>query len=125
MTAGSAGNNGPVTRILVVDNYDSFVYNLVQYLAQLGAEVVVLRNDEVTAQEALNFVGLFHHRPGLHRGFLYRRLLNPDHARPEFLDKRGHRLWFYLCWVHSVHPLALRPSSTGLSPAWGELHECN
>jgi para-aminobenzoate synthetase component II len=36
-----------VTRILVVDNYDSFVYNLVQYLAQLGAEVDVRRNDAV------------------------------------------------------------------------------
>jgi para-aminobenzoate synthetase component II len=35
------------SRILVVDNYDSFVYNLVQYLAQLGAEVLVQRNDEV------------------------------------------------------------------------------
>jgi para-aminobenzoate synthetase component 2 len=34
-------------RILVVDNYDSFVYNLAQYLAQLGAETVVRRNDEV------------------------------------------------------------------------------
>lgn len=32
-------------RVLVVDNYDSFVYNLVQYLAQLGAECVVWRND--------------------------------------------------------------------------------
>ena len=35
-------------RVLVVDNYDSFVYNLVQYLAQLGAECVVRRNDAVT-----------------------------------------------------------------------------
>ncbi|NED95440.1 aminodeoxychorismate/anthranilate synthase component II [Phytoactinopolyspora alkaliphila] len=34
-------------RILVVDNYDSFVFNLVQYLQQLGAECVVRRNDEV------------------------------------------------------------------------------
>lgn len=33
-------------RVLVVDNYDSFVYNLVQYLGQLGAEVTVLRNDD-------------------------------------------------------------------------------
>lgn len=33
-------------RVLVVDNYDSFVYNLVQYLAQLGADCVVRRNDE-------------------------------------------------------------------------------
>jgi len=41
-----------MTRILVIDNYDSFVYNLVQYLAQLGAEVVVRRNDEITAAEA-------------------------------------------------------------------------
>ncbi|WP_375498072.1 aminodeoxychorismate/anthranilate synthase component II [uncultured Jatrophihabitans sp.] len=40
-----------MTRVLVVDNYDSFVYNLVQYLAQLGAEVVVRRNDEVTVGE--------------------------------------------------------------------------
>ena len=36
------------TRILVVDNYDSFVYNLVQYLGQLGAECEVLRNDVVS-----------------------------------------------------------------------------
>lgn len=35
-----------VARILVIDNYDSFVYNLVQYLAQLGAEVTVWRNDD-------------------------------------------------------------------------------
>ena len=38
-------------RVLVVDNYDSFVYNLVQYLAQLGAEVTVRRNDEVDFDE--------------------------------------------------------------------------
>ena len=36
------------SRILVVDNYDSFVFNLVQYLYQLGATCEVLRNDEVT-----------------------------------------------------------------------------
>jgi para-aminobenzoate synthetase component II len=40
-----------VSRILVVDNYDSFVFNLVQYLGQLGAECVVRRNDAVTAEE--------------------------------------------------------------------------
>jgi para-aminobenzoate synthetase component 2 len=49
-----------MTRILVIDNYDSFVYNLVQYLAQLDAEVVVRRNDEITAEEvvALDFDGV-------------------------------------------------------------------
>jgi len=37
--------------VLVIDNYDSFTYNLVQYLGELGAEVQVRRNDEVTLQE--------------------------------------------------------------------------
>jgi anthranilate synthase/aminodeoxychorismate synthase-like glutamine amidotransferase len=37
--------------ILVIDNYDSFTYNLVQYLSELGAEVVVQRNDAITADE--------------------------------------------------------------------------
>jgi para-aminobenzoate synthetase component 2 len=39
-------------RILVIDNYDSFVYNLVQYLGQLGAGCAVHRNDELTVAEA-------------------------------------------------------------------------
>ena len=47
-----------MSKILVVDNYDSFVYNIVQYLAQLGADVEVLRNDEVTAATALGFDGV-------------------------------------------------------------------
>ncbi|WP_117215751.1 aminodeoxychorismate/anthranilate synthase component II [Allorhizocola rhizosphaerae] len=38
--------------ILVIDNYDSFVYNLVQYLGQLGADCAVRRNDEITVAEA-------------------------------------------------------------------------
>jgi para-aminobenzoate synthetase component 2 len=38
-------------RTLVIDNYDSFTYNLVQYLGELGAEVVVRRNDDVTVEE--------------------------------------------------------------------------
>ncbi len=37
--------------ILMIDNYDSFTYNLVQYLGQLGEEVVVRRNDETTVDE--------------------------------------------------------------------------
>jgi anthranilate synthase/aminodeoxychorismate synthase-like glutamine amidotransferase len=39
------------TRVLVIDNYDSFVYNLVQYLGELGAEPLVHRNDELTIDE--------------------------------------------------------------------------
>ena len=38
--------------ILVVDNYDSFTYNLVHYLAELGAQTHVVRNDDLTADEA-------------------------------------------------------------------------
>lgn len=40
-----------MTRIVVIDNYDSFVYNLVQYLQQLGAETTVWRNDAVTVDD--------------------------------------------------------------------------
>lgn len=45
---------------LLIDNYDSFTYNLYQYLAEMGADVVVYRNDEVTIEEC--------------------RALNPDHV---------------------------------------------
>jgi anthranilate synthase/aminodeoxychorismate synthase-like glutamine amidotransferase len=40
-------------RVLVIDNYDSFTYNLVQYLGELGAEVEVVRNDKATVEELL------------------------------------------------------------------------
>ncbi|MDQ4038975.1 MAG: aminodeoxychorismate/anthranilate synthase component II, partial [Actinomycetota bacterium] len=57
-------------RILVVDNYDSFVFNLVQYLAQLGAECVVRRNDDVAVADldALDIDGI---------------LISPGPGRPE------------------------------------------
>lgn len=45
-------------RILVVDNYDSFVFNLVQYLYQLGAVCEVRRNDEVRPEDADSFDGV-------------------------------------------------------------------
>jgi anthranilate synthase/aminodeoxychorismate synthase-like glutamine amidotransferase len=41
------------TKVLVVDNYDSFTYNLVQYLGELGAEIEVVRNDRATVDELL------------------------------------------------------------------------
>jgi len=52
-TPGSDG-----VRILVVDNYDSFVWTIVGYLAQLGARCDVRRNDAVTAAEAAGFDGV-------------------------------------------------------------------
>jgi para-aminobenzoate synthetase component 2 len=59
-----------VARILVIDNYDSFVYNLVQYLGQLGAEPLVYRNDaiDVPTARALRADGL---------------LVSPGPGRPE------------------------------------------
>ena len=49
-TDARVGDVDPM-RVLVIDNYDSFVYNLVQYLAQLGAECTVRRNDDVDLDE--------------------------------------------------------------------------
>ena len=40
--------------ILLIDNYDSFTYNLVHYVAELGTEVIVRRNDKITVQQALD-----------------------------------------------------------------------
>lgn len=45
-----------MTRILVIDNYDSFVYTLNGYLQQLGAETQVIRNDDVTVEELADLV---------------------------------------------------------------------
>ncbi len=58
-------------RILVIDNYDSFVYNLVQYLAQIGAEVDVWRNDDARFAD-----------PDFHRGF-DGILLSPGPGTPQ------------------------------------------
>ena len=45
------GQTGEVALILLIDNYDSFTYNLYQYLCELGAEVEVVRNDQTTLEE--------------------------------------------------------------------------
>ncbi len=60
--------SGP--HVLVIDSYDSFVYNLVQYFGELGAEPTVVRNDELTVDEAL----------ALHPDAV---LLSPGPGRPE------------------------------------------
>ena len=41
-------------KVLMIDNYDSFTYNLVQYLGELGATVAVVRNDQVSVEEILS-----------------------------------------------------------------------
>lgn len=47
-----------MAKILVIDNYDSFVFNLVQYLGQLGAQCTVKRNDDVVPEDARDFDGV-------------------------------------------------------------------
>lgn len=56
--------------ILMIDNYDSFTYNLVQYFGQLGAEVAVHRNDEITIEEIRDM-----HPAGI--------VISPGPGRPE------------------------------------------
>ena len=51
MTALSPGNGKKKNMILLIDNYDSFTYNLYQYLCELGADVRVVRNDQITLEE--------------------------------------------------------------------------
>ena len=41
-------------KVLMIDNYDSFTYNLVQYLGELGAEVEVVRNDQIGVKDILS-----------------------------------------------------------------------
>src|SRR5207247_8343716 len=48
---GGAEGRAGVGMILVIDNYDSFTYNLLQYLGTLGADPVVVRNDAETAEQ--------------------------------------------------------------------------
>ena len=65
-------------RVLVIDNYDSFTFNLVQYLGELGAEPIVVRNDELSPTEAAAL------RPD-------RLLISPGPGRPE---DAGHSIEF-------------------------------
>ena len=53
-----AKDGSAMTRILVIDNYDSFVFNIVQYLQQLGAECTVVRNDAIDVHEADSYDGV-------------------------------------------------------------------
>lgn len=49
--AGKGNGRGANKMILMIDNYDSFIYNIVQYLGEFGHEIVVKRNDVITVEE--------------------------------------------------------------------------
>src|SRR5260370_16269724 len=48
----------PTAKLAIIDNYDSFTYNLVQYFGELGVEPAVFRNDEVTVGELAGYDGV-------------------------------------------------------------------
>jgi para-aminobenzoate synthetase component 2 len=58
VTTGTRATTSPRARILVVDNYDSFVFTIVGYLQQLGADCEVLRNDAVSPADGADFDGV-------------------------------------------------------------------
>jgi para-aminobenzoate synthetase component 2 len=58
VTATPSSESVAPRRVLVVDNYDSFVFNIVQYLAQLGADCTVVRNDEVDLASVAQYDGV-------------------------------------------------------------------
>jgi anthranilate synthase component II len=84
-------------RVLVIDNYDSFVYNLVQYLGELGADPVVYRNDDLTVRDALHLN-------------VDAILLSPGPGRPEeagilldlIRDGAGQKPMFGVCLGHQA-----------------------
>jgi anthranilate synthase component II len=84
-------------RVLVIDNYDSFVYNLVQYLGELGADPVVYRNDDLTVRDALQLN-------------VDAILLSPGPGRPEdagilldlIRDGAGRKPMFGVCLGHQA-----------------------
>ena len=83
--------------LLLIDNYDSFTYNLYQYLSELGAEVVVRRNDEITLAEIEALA------PTRHRAF------RPDPARP---TRRASATRSFRRWGSASQPWA---SAWGIS----------
>ena len=60
-------------KLLMIDNYDSFTYNIVQYLGELGADVTVLRNDETTVAEVEALIA---------RDGIYRLVISPGPCSP-------------------------------------------
>ena len=96
-----------VARILVIDSYDSFVYNLVQYLGEIGAEPVVFRNDALSVDEAVALAP-----DGV--------LLSPGPGRPEdagiivesigAFAARGVPVFGVIDWLRPRNALRVQPS---------------
>src|SRR5256885_9969991 len=72
-----------MTRLLMIDNYDSFTYNIVQYFGELGADVTVVRNDEATLDEVIALV---------EREKIDRLVISPGPCSPAEADRKSTRL---------------------------------
>lgn len=91
-----------MARILVVDNYDSFVFNLVQYLSQLGAICTVRRNDEVGPEDARSYDGV---------------LISPGPGTPELAGVSVAMIKF--CAEHSIPLFGVCLGHQGIATAFG------
>lgn len=89
--------------ILVIDNYDSFVYNIVQYLGELGAETMVVRNDAISVKEALAL------KPE-------RLLLSPGPCAP---DQAGITLEMIGCFAGKIPILGICLGHQAIGQAFG------
>lgn len=90
-------------RVLVIDNYDSFTFNLVQYLGELGAEPVVVRNDRLEPEDALEM------------GF-DRLVISPGPGRPE---DAGHSVDYVRTMGASVPTLGVCLGHQAIAVAFG------
>ena len=89
--------------LLVVDNYDSFTYNLVQYLGELGAEVLIRRNDQINVAEVERL------RPG-------RILISPGPCTPQ---EAGISIELIRCMTGKVPILGVCLGHQALGAAFG------
>lgn len=90
-------------RVLVIDNYDSFTFNLVQYLGELGADPVVFRNDALTPEEA-------------ETESFDRLLISPGPGRPE---TAGHSIGFIERFSNEVPTLGVCLGHQAITVAFG------
>jgi hypothetical protein len=92
--------------ILIIDNYDSFVYNLAQYVGELGWEPLVFRNDQITLEE---IAGLRTSHIIISPGPAL--LWNPVFPMLSLLSLLARFLFWECAWVTSVSAMSLRQDS--------------
>ena len=104
-------------RVLVVDNYDSFVFNLVQYLGQLGVDAEVWRNDDDRLAGDAEIAAAAGDGSAFGATITYIDQPSPDSTLQKTYDKRGHDLLQdYIDHAHSVHKALIENWGITVSP---------